>query len=261
MSTNPEGGDLAVQIRSEYDGHVVRIVLNRPKANVIDAAMVLAICDALEHGVTPSTRLVVFEGAGEHFSFGASVEEHRPASVRDLLTTFHGLFGKLADVGVPTCAAVRGQCLGGGLELATWCTWVVATPDARLGQPEIKLAMFPPMGSLLLPWRAGGATAMDLCVTGRTVPADDALTLGIVNAVTEDPEAWWRQLFDDQLAKTSAAALRMADRAARSDLLRQIDEHLPRLESLFVDELMKTHDANEGIAAFMERRAPKYQDR
>jgi cyclohexa-1,5-dienecarbonyl-CoA hydratase len=257
-AANQEG---SVRFRTEESGRVLHLWLDAPKGNVIDAAMITAISTVLDRDVTPSTSLVVFEGAGKHFSFGASVEEHRPKLVAALLERFHGLFHKLAKLAVPTCAVVRGQCLGGGLELATWCTWIVATPDAHLGQPEIRLAMFPPMGSLLLPWRVGGAAGLDLCVSGRSVSADDALALGLVNAVTDDPTAWWRALVEDVLSKTSALALRHAERAARIGLIRQLDEELPRLEQQFLEEVMQTHDANEGIDSFVERRAPHYLDR
>lgn len=247
-------------IRAEglVDGTVLRLVLDRPKANVLDAAMIGALVDALQAQVGPGTRLVVFEGAGDHFCFGASVDEHRADQAAAMLTSFHGLFRTLARLGVPTCAVVRGQCLGGGLELASWCTWVVATPSARLGQPEIKLAVFPPMASLLLPWRLGGAHALDLCVSGRTVSAEEARAMGLVTAVADDPEAWWRALVDEHLGRTSASSLRFAERAARADLLRRLDTDLPELERLYLHELMATHDANEGIEAFLARRAPTF---
>ena len=250
-----------VRLRQEQNGHVLHLWLDAPKGNVIDGEMIRALGDALDEGVGASTRLVVLEGAGKHFSFGASVEEHRPDTVADLLSDFHALFHKLSDLAVPTCAVVRGQCLGGGLELATWCTWIVATPGAWLGQPEIRLAMFPPMGSLLLPWRVGGAAGLDLCVSGRTVSAEDALAMGLVNAVTDDPTAWWQSLVENTLSKTSARALRHAERAARIGLTQSLESELPRLERQFIDELMQTHDANEGIDAFVERRSPQYLDR
>ena len=246
---------------SPMDGHVLRLTLNAPKANVIDRAMVASLSAALREDVSASTRLIVFEGAGDHFSFGASVPEHQADTVATLLEEFHGLFRQLAEVSVPTCAVIRGQCLGGGLELASWCTWMVATPDARLGQPEIQLAVFPPMASLLLPWRAGGRAALDLCVSGRSVTADEALALGVINVVTDEPDAWWQKLVERRLSPMSAAALRHAERAARRDIVGKLRDELPALETQFIDELMKTHDANEGITAFMERRRPIYLDR
>jgi len=237
---------------------VVHITLDRPKANILDAAMIAAIIEALAAHVDAGTRLLVFEGAGAHFCFGASVDEHRAEHAAAMLEAFHGLFRQLAGLAVPTCAVVRGQCLGGGLELASWCTWIVAEPGAKLGQPEIQLAVFPPMASVLLPWRIAGGAALDLCVSGRSVTAEEALALGLVTAVSEDPTAWWRDRYAATFARTSASSLRFAERAARMDLVRRMEADLPRLERLYLDELMSTADANEGIEAFLARRRPTW---
>lgn len=242
------------------DGAALRIVLDRPKANVLERRMIEAIGRTLETAVSTKTKLIVFEGAGKHFSFGASVEEHRREEAAGMLATFHGLFRQLAALSVPTCALVRGQCLGGGLELASWCSYVVASPEAELGQPEIRLAVFPPMASILLGWRCGGGAALDLCGSGRSLEAEEAARLGLVNAVSADPEAWWRTLYETHLKPTSASSLRFAERAARRDLMQRLERDLPDLERLYLDELMNTHDANEGIAAFIERRSPTFKD-
>jgi len=247
-----------IRVDRPFDGAVLHIVLDQPKGNVLSSAMIGAISEALSVEVTKETRLVVFEGEGKHFCFGASVEEHQAAQAQSMLTAFHGLFRQLAELAVPTCAVVRGQCLGGGLELASWCSWIVASPDAKFGQPEIQLAVFPPMASILLPWRAGGQAALDLCVSGRSLSAEEAVRMGIVNAVTEDPESWWMAMAE-RLVKTSASSLRYAERAVRGPLMLRLERDVPELERLYVDELMKTHDANEGIAAFLERRSPEYR--
>jgi cyclohexa-1,5-dienecarbonyl-CoA hydratase len=116
------------------------------------------------------------------------------------------------------------------------------------------------MASLLLPWRIGGGAALDLCVSGRAVDAAEAHRIGLVNAVAEDPEAWVNALFAESLRPTSASSLRFAERAARADLARRMEQDLPALERLYLDELMTTHDANEGIAAFIERRPPQLRN-
>ncbi len=248
-----------IQATHKCSGRALHILLNTPKANILNAAMIGAISKAVDTMVSDETCLIVFEGAGDHFCFGASVEEHRAEEAAAMLAAFHGLFRKLASLGVPTLAVVRGQCLGGGLELASWCTWIVATPEAQLGQPEIQLAVFPPMASLLLPWRAGGQVALDLCVSGRSLSSDAALSLGVINAVTEDPTAWWDDLVEKRLSRTSASSLRFAERAVRKQLMHQLETVLPDLEQLYLDHLMKTHDANEGIHAFIERRKPNFK--
>ncbi len=246
-----------IRVDTQLHGMVQRLILSAPKANVLDAAMIEAIRDALK-AVPKRTRLIVFEGEGKHFSFGASVAEHQREQAPTMLHSFHAMFRELLALGVPTCAVVRGLCLGGGLELASWCTHVVATPDARLGQPEIDLAVFPPMASLLLPWRTNGATALQLCTGGRKISAAEARHLGVVDVVTEDPTGWWTRYVNKRLAPKSAVALRHAERAARVHLAWQLEHLLPTLERQYVDELMATADANEGIAAFLEQRSPEF---
>lgn len=250
-----------IRTEKREEGGVVRIVLDAPKGNVLDIAMIDAVTTALAAHVDAHVKLLVFEGAGRHFSFGASVEDHQRERAPLMLTAFHGLFRALSRIAVPTCALVRGQCLGGGLELASYCTFLVATPDARLGQPEAKLAVFAPMASILLPWRVGGGVALDMCITGRTLEAEEARRVGLVTEVTSDPEAWISRLYAESLRPMSASSLRFAERAARVGLSRALERDLPALERLYLDDLMATHDANEGIAAFIERRAPELRDR
>lgn len=252
---------MSTPIREElrHGGGLLHLTLDAPKGNVLDRAMIAAITDALErHAERPELRAIVFEGAGRHFSFGASVAEHRADQVESMLQGFHALFRRLAALSVPTAAVVRGQCLGGGLELAAWCTWLFASPDARLGLPEVRLAVFPPMGSLLLPWRVGAGAALDLCVTGRIVGADEALRMGLVSRVVDDPGEAFERHYSEHLAGSSPTALRFAERAARVDLHARLERDLYRLERLYLDELMHTPDANEGIAAFLEKRPPTW---
>lgn len=249
---------MSVRIESLGDGSVLHLVLDAPKGNVLDAKMIGLLHEALRERVGAETRVVAFEGEGKNFSFGASVAEHRRAEAAAMLETFHALFRTLAELAVPTAAIVRGQCLGGGLELASWCTWVFASPDARLGQPEIRLAVFPPVASIVLPWRVGGGHAADLCVSGRTLGAPEALAIGLVTEVADDPRVAFEAFYAEHLAGTSASSLRFAERAARAGLHEAIRTRLPALERLYLEELMKTHDANEGIEAFLARRSPSF---
>jgi cyclohexa-1,5-dienecarbonyl-CoA hydratase len=248
-----------VSVDRRHDGRVLHLTLNAPKGNVLDSEMIAGLVAALrENAADTQLRAVVFEGAGKHFSFGASVEEHAAPRVAQMLSEFHGLFRTLGELAIPTCAVVRGQCLGGGLELAAYCTWVFAAQDARFGQPEIKLGVFPPMASVVLPWRIGGGAALDLCISGRSIGADEARRLGLATAVAEDPAAAFGALFHEELARLSASSVRFAERAARIGLAASLERDLPVLERLYLDELMKTADANEGIAAFLERREPVF---
>jgi cyclohexa-1,5-dienecarbonyl-CoA hydratase len=175
-----------------------------------------------------------------------------------MLNRLHALFKRLGALSIPTVAVVRGACLGGGLELAGWCSWLFASPEATFGQPEIRLGVFPPIASLLLPWRIGGGRALDLCVSGRVIDVTEARACGLVHEVADDPAKAAAQLIAELLLPRSASSLRFAERAARLDLYRALDDLLPDLERLYLEELMRTHDANEGIAAFLEKRLPRW---
>ena len=240
-------------------GEVLRLLLYRPKGNLLDGKMLAALTSAIErHAADPALKVILFEGAGPNFSFGASVAEHVRAEAPAMLRQFHGLFHLLGRLAIPTAAVVRGACLGGGCELAAWCSFVFASPDALFGQPEIKLAVLPPMASLLLPWRLGGARGLDLCVTGRTLSATEAESFGLVTEIAAEPLTACLAYLAQHLSPSSASSLRFAERAARAGLNRHFTDELPGLERLYLDELMATPDANEGIAAFLERRKPRW---
>jgi cyclohexa-1,5-dienecarbonyl-CoA hydratase len=177
-----------------------------------------------------------------------------------MLAGFHGLFRTMLEVSVPTVAVVRGQCLGGALELASFCSRVVAAPGAQLGQPEIKLGVIAPVASVFLPDRVGRGAAEDLCLTGRSVGAEEALAMGLVDEQAEDPResalAWVRE----HLVPLSAVSLRFALRAVRSDLAVRFAREIERVERMYLDELMATHDAHEGLRSFLEKRKPAWSD-
>jgi cyclohexa-1,5-dienecarbonyl-CoA hydratase len=249
------------KIRTEalLGGALLKVVLDAPKGNVLDGVMMASLNALLDElRAQKDLKLLWFTGEGDHFSFGASVPEHVREKAPAMLAGFHGLFLRLADLSVTTAATVRGRCLGGGMELATYCHRVVAHPKALLGQPEIQLAVLPPVASLVLPFRVGQAHADDLCITGRTVPAAEALAMGLVDEVTEDPDSALLAWAERELVPKSAAALRHAVRAARWQFHKTLRAELKAVEKMYLEELMATHDANEGLAAFLEKRPPQY---
>jgi cyclohexa-1,5-dienecarbonyl-CoA hydratase len=251
-----------IRCSEERSAQVQRIVLDRPKANILDREMVEAIRGRLrELSANPGPlKLVVFEGAGEHFSFGASVEEHMPGRIEEVLPVFHQLFRDLEALGVPTAAVVRGQCLGGGFELALWCGFIVCEPSAKLGVPEIKLGVFPPVAAIALPWRVPGARATQVMLSGDTYDGPGAAAWGLVDRCTNDAGSALLQWFDERLAGKSAVAVRMAWRASRRLLTRFLAVDLPEVEKLYLKELMAHDDPVEGMKAFLERRAPAWKD-
>ena len=160
-----------------------------------------------------------------------------------------------------TLVAVRAQCLGGGFEIALAGGPIFAAPDAAFGQPEIKLGVFAPAASCLLPWRVSQAAAEDLLWSGRSITGTQALAIGLVQQLADDPEAAALAYFDEHLAGKSAAALACAVAAVRAPRVRELRERLREVEALYLSGLMKTHDANEGLAAFLAKRPPVWEHR
>ncbi len=255
-------GTAPLIVEREKDGALLRLRLSRPKANIVDAAMIAVLRAALgEHLTDARLRAVLLEAEGPHFSFGASVEEHLPGSCAAMLRELHALILQLVGSPVPVLVAVRGQCLGGGLELAAAGHMIFAAPGAMFGQPEIRLAVFAPAASCLLPEKIGPSRAEDLLFSGRSIGAEEAYRIGLVNAVADDPSQAALAYFEEHLAPRSASSLRLAVRAARYDLVHRIRRKLAEVERLYLEELMATHDAVEGLTAFIGKRPPAWEDR
>jgi len=251
-----------LQTESLYEGAVVRLLMSAPPGNVLDIEMIDALRAALARAENdPGVKAIILEGQGAHFSFGASVPEHRPGEIDRALPRFHDLFRDLLDVGHPLIAVVRGQCLGGGLELAIACNWIFAAPDAKLGLPEIKLAVFPPIGTLLLPMRVPRPVAEMMCLTGRILAVPEAQSHHLVDFVAADPGAAALAWIQENLLAQSAAALHYATRAVRTLPRDELYRGLEELERMYLRQLMHTEDAREGIAAFLEKRPPQWKNR
>lgn len=251
-----------LRIWTERDGRLLRLRLARPKANVLDAEMVAALDEAIESGAgNHGLMAAIIDHEGPHFSFGASVEEHLPAKCAAMLAALHALLSRMLFWPRPILIAARGQCLGGGLELALAGTLIFAAKDAAFGQPEMKLGVFAPAASVLLPARIGQARAEDLLHSGRSIDAGTALAWGLVQAVGDDPEALALEYFQKNLADKSAASLRYGVQAVRSEFAAAANKRLLIVERLYLEGLMKTHDAAEGLNAFLQKRNPKWEHR
>ena len=251
-----------LKVWTECDGRLLRLRLARPKANVLDAAMIAALDEAIMSGSEDRELLAaIIDHEGPHFSFGASVEEHLPENCAAMLAALHALLSRMLFWHRPILIAARGQCLGGGLELALAGTLIFAGSEAVFGQPEMKLGVFAPAASVLLPARIGQARAEDLLHSGRSIDAGTALAWGLANAVAEDPQALALAYFQQNLADKSAAALGHGVQAARSNFAAAANRRLLIVERLYLEGLMKTHDAAEGLNAFLQKRNPKWEHR
>jgi cyclohexa-1,5-dienecarbonyl-CoA hydratase len=256
--------DSPLKVWLERDGALLRLRLARPKANLIDAAMIAALAAAFDaYRDNAGLLAALVDHEGPHFSFGASVEEHLPERCEAMLKGLHALLGAMLDWPRPILVAARGQCLGGGLEFALAGNLLFAAPEAQFGQPEMKLGVFAPAASVLLPLRIGQARAEDLLYSGRSIDAPTALAWGLANEMAgdDDPAAAAAAYFDQHLAGKSAASLAHAVRAAREPFADLARARLEDVETLYLEKLMATRDAHEGLAAFLEKRAPRWEHR
>ncbi|MGA8340563.1 MAG: enoyl-CoA hydratase/isomerase family protein [Candidatus Sulfotelmatobacter sp.] len=252
----------SLKLSFEHDGQVARVALAAPKANIVDQAMMAALAAAFEDlRNRPQLKVMVLTGEGPHFSFGASVQEHLPEQVRAMLPRFSRLVGQLLELPAVTLAAVRGQCLGGGFELALACDFIVAEEGAQFACPEIKLAVFPPAAAVLLPLRIGVSRTAELVLTGAALSTAQAAkaALTVQTAPQGQLEATVETWIRDHFLARSPVALRYGVRAARLPLRRALQEDLPQLERMYLDELMAEFDAVEGLRAFIEKREPQWE--
>lgn len=259
MSGNPEGGTVRCEVLD--GGAIWHVVLATPKANIVDMDKAEQLCAIFSRAKEDQAlKAVLIEGDGPHFSFGASVPEHLPGQFEAMIPGFHKLFRRVIESSVITLAAVRGQCLGGGLEVVAFCNRIFAAPDAKLGQPEILLGVFPPVASVVLPERVGRGVAEHLCLSGKSVGAEEALRIGLVDQVDDDPVAAALAYARKFLLPKSASSLRLGVRAVRMGWNERFLAELDRVESLYMKELMSTKDAVEGLTAFVEKREPAWSD-
>jgi len=253
-----------IKVEYVFENSVVRVVLDDGKANILDSIMLKEIPDLLESlKVNNDIKLITFEGAGGNFSYGASVAEHTKERAAEMLEGFHKMFFTLIDLHIPALAKLSGQCLGGGFELPLACNFIFADKTAKIGQPEIILGVFAPPASVILPLKVGNARAEELLITGKIISADEAESIGLVNEVFEDKaamDAATEEWISKYILKKSASSLRFATRAARASFDYFMLKNLPAFTEMYVQELMETHDANEGINAFLEKRKPEWRN-
>ena len=245
------------KIEFATDANAYRVTLNDPPLNIMDITMLEELRDALGRVKNDRHALIVAANGGKTFSAGASVQDHIGDRVVTMLERFHDCFRILAKLDIVTVAFVSGAALGGGCELALACDFILASDRAKFGQPEINLGVFPPVAAYQLSRQLPPRKGLELLLTGDPVDARE-----IANAVFPAAEfdasanAWMQKIY-----KQSASSLRMAKRAFRLAQNADFDERLSKVERLYLEELMKTKDANEGLAAFIEKRKPAWTGR
>jgi cyclohexa-1,5-dienecarbonyl-CoA hydratase len=239
---------------------VARILLNNPPLNVIDLAMTRDLQRALtDIESRPEISVIVVEGHGSSFSAGVDIKAHLPGEIHEMLTSFHAMIKAIVASRKVTVAVVRGTCLGGGAELAMVCDMVFTARDATWGFPEIKLGCYPPVAAVALPALIGQKRASELILTGRQFSGDEAVAIGLANrsAGNEELESLVEDVLDE-LRSLSPAAIAHAKKAIYAWDAIHFDKGLARAEKIYLEELISTADASEGIIAFLEKRPPKW---
>ncbi len=249
-------------LRLDVADGVARVTLDRPPLNVLDIPMLQELDVVLAAlGENDDLKLLVLTGEGRAFCAGVDVADHTAERVEFMLETFHGVIRRLLGFEFPVLAAVNGAALGGGCELLLACDMALAASDAKLGQPEIRLGVFPPVAAAILPRLVGLQHAMDLILTGRVLSAAEARDIGLVSQVA-DPDEFGR-LVDERVAMLSALSrpvLRLTKRAVLDGLELPLRDALAAAERRYLGELMGFDDPHEGLAAFMEKREPVWRD-
>jgi cyclohexa-1,5-dienecarbonyl-CoA hydratase len=247
---------------NEKDG-IGEIVFDKPPLNVLNIEMMKEINNALSgFNQDKSIKLIVFKGLGKAFSAGVDVGEHTKEMVNEMIEVFHGIFNHLQNSKVPTLALVNGAALGGGCEVATFCDIVLASDRAKFGQPEIKVGVFPPIAAIMFPRMMDRKKAFELVLTGDIISASEAQNLGLVNTVFNADEFEEKTAeFINKFTNLSAEVLRITKKSMNQTIGLDYPDAIKNVENLYLNELMETEDANEGLKAFLEKRQPVWKNK
>ncbi len=250
-------------ISFEKKDGVATLTLNRPPLNILNIVMMREMNEALEQlEGDADTKLLVIAAQGKAFSAGVDIKDHTPDKVEEMIEVFHGIFRRLLSLEMPTLAVVQGACLGGGCELASFCDFILASEEATFGQPEIKVGVFPPIAVILFPYLMGQRKAFELLLTGEIVDAQEAERIGLVTRVVPPEEL--ERATEELVAKLkglSGVVLRLTKRAIYEAADLPFGKAMEHVERLYLERLMSTEDAKEGLRAFLEKRKPEWRNR
>lgn len=242
---------------------IARLTFNKPPLNILDLNMMNEIAEAVKTASRDKNlKLLVLSANGKAFCAGVSVEDHMGDQVDQMMEVFHRIFTVLGQVEAPTLAVVQGACLGGGLEVAAYCDMILAAEGAKLGQPEIKVGVFPPVAAALFPKIMSPKKAYELVLAGDNITAKEAEALGLVNKVVPDDQlALEAEKFIQRFRSLSAPVLQLTKKALKESLERNFFSALREAELIYLRDLMTLEDAQEGLKAFLEKRKPIWKNR
>jgi len=250
-------------IKMRVDGSVARMTLSRPEHNLLNEAFLRELSDGITlAGQNPEVKLVVLDSACKVFCGGIDIGEYTSERVFQMLDAFHAAFSGMLEVGKPVICVVNGPAIGGGAELAAFGDLVVATPKARFAQPEISIGVFPPLASTILPFLVGPKRALEIILTGEAITAERALDLGLINRLV--PEAKLEQTVSelvDRITAHSGPVLMMAKKAILGGMGLSLRDGLKNSMNIFLNELYRLEDSQEGLRALVEKRKPVWKNR
>jgi cyclohexa-1,5-dienecarbonyl-CoA hydratase len=242
---------------------VARMTLNRPEHNLLNEAMLRELADGIEYmGDRDQIKLILLDSACKVFCGGIEVGEYTSQRVFQMLDAFHGVFAAMLETAKPVVCVVNGPAIGGGAELAAFGDMVIATPKARFAQPEISIGVFPPLASTILPYLVGPKTALELVLVGEAVTAERALELGMVNRLV--PEAQLEKTVKELIVKMTAHSgpvLAMAKKAILGGMGLSLRDGLKHSMNIFLNELYRLEDSQEGLHALVEKRKPVWKNK
>jgi cyclohexa-1,5-dienecarbonyl-CoA hydratase len=251
----------SVKVRME--GGVARMTLSRPEHNLLNESMLRELAEGIDYvGSREEIKIILLDSACKVFCGGIEVGEYTSQRVFQMLDAFHAAFAAMLEVAKPVICVVNGPAIGGGAELAAFGDMVIASPKARFAQPEITIGMFPPLASTILPYLVGPKIALELVLTGEPVSAERALELGLVNRLV--PEAQLESTVEELLSRMSGhsgAVLTMAKKAILGGMGLSLRDGLKHSMSIFLNELYRLEDSQEGLHALVEKRKPNWKNR
>jgi len=244
------------------DGGLGTITLRKPPVNVFNIEMMDEINDTLRDWIEQKDlKVVLFNAEGKCFSAGVDVGEHMGDLAPKMIESFHGMFRLMEALGAVTVASVFGSCLGGGCEVAIFCDLVIADETAKFGQPEIQVGVLPPIAAQVMPRIIGRKAANDLILSGRIISAQEALEMGLINkTVAKGDLPQETESFIRPYLSLSAEVLRIAKKTIKAGLMDEFEPSLKAIEDIYLNELMKTADAQEGLQAFLDKRRPEWKN-
>ncbi len=247
------------KIKLEIENSVAWIKLANPPLNIVDMEMMNELINAVEKSENEA-HIAVIGHEGKHFSAGAEIKEHYPDKAPEMIKTFTELIGKILNYDGVTVAAVKGYALGGGFEIPMACDIILASQNAKLGNPEITLAHYPPIAIAILPRMIGWKNAFEIILTGDAVSAERAMEIGIVNRVFND-ESFEEEVknYVNSLLEKSPAALKFTKKALKASIALYFNEIMEKINDIYLNGLIKTEDAVEGLNAFLEKRKPTWK--